>query len=156
MADRHDLRLYRRSGRYETVARRVAEIQAEVAAGADTARGVECIAGKVVKYLLTQQGSDAFAPDYGGTALHVAQIAATHLPRLRLDVQADILRCVAYLSRAEQELPAGAERLQTVTLLGVDYDPAARSGGVSVRIEILTTRGNRALVALGNDGAGNG
>lgn len=150
MEERCDLRLYRRSGHFETVARRPAEIQTEVMADADTARGVECIAGKVVKFLLTGKGSDAFDPEYGGTALHMVQFAASHLPKLRLDVQSDIRRCVDYLSRAEQELPAGTERLHTVTLLGVEYDASDPRGGVAVRLEIITTKGERALVALGN------
>ena len=156
MAETFDLRLYRRSGQFETVAGRSAEIQTEVLADAPRANGVERIAGKVVKFLLTEKGSDAFAPDYGGTALHFVQMAEAHLPRLRLDVQADIQRCIDYLCRAEQELPAGAERLQKVTLLSVEYDAEARSGGVAVRVEVLTTRGNRALVALGGGGESHG
>lgn len=144
--DRLDLRLYRRTGQYET--RDNAERTDPVAADAPVATGLESLAGKVVKYLLTPKGSDAFEPDYGGTALHDAQTAESYLPALRLDVQSDISRCADYIRRAEQGLPTGSERLARLILAGVEYDAEARPANVAVRVEIVTTAGRRALVAL--------
>lgn len=143
-----DLRLYSRTGVFEAFGDAPAERADPVTADAPAATEMEIEAGKVVKFLLTAQGSDAFNPEYGGTALHDAQVAESHIPALRLDVQNDLARCADSIRRAEQGLPTGRDRLASLFLAGVEYGAADRPGQLAVRIEIVTTAGKRALVAL--------
>lgn len=84
-----DMRLYRPSGNYEDV-QKVSEEMDRVVPDDPTASGMEIIAGKVVKFLLTEKGSDAFNPDYGGTSMHWLQIAPQSLPQFKREVFQDV------------------------------------------------------------------
>lgn len=61
------------------------------------ATGIEVIAGKVIKYLLTIKGSDVFAPGYGSTLLEYTQITRHNLPRLHMELLTEIRNCTAFI-----------------------------------------------------------
>lgn len=140
-----DLRLYNPTGEVEPDSFSEYTTQARVD---DTiAKGIEVIGGKVVKYLLTGKGSDAFNPEYGGTALHHQQISRQHIPKLRLELLNDLRNCRKFIQDTEKDVHG--ERLSLLNLLNVRYREDLTPTRVDVHIEVITNRNNRAVVALG-------
>lgn len=142
-----DMRLYTPSGVYLD-SRLVTEEMDRVAPDDPSADGIEVIAGKVVKFLLTEKGSDAFNPLYGGTSMHWRQIAPQSLPHFKREVFQDIQNCIKFLRQADFEYENEGERLKTINLLRVAYDPYRTPNRVDVYIEVITTLGKRAVVAI--------
>lgn len=142
-----DMRLYRPSGIYEDV-QKVSEEMDRVVPDDPTASGMEVIAGKVVKFLLTEKGSDAFNPDYGGTSMHWLQIAPQSLPQFKREVFQDVQNCIKFLKVADLEYNVDSDRLETINILRVAYDPIRTPNRVDVYLEIITTQGKRAVVAI--------
>ena len=149
-----DMRLYKPSGEFTDI-RRDSENMSRVLPDDPSASDIEVIAGKVVKFLLTEKGSDAFNPDYGGTSLHYLQISPAFLPQLRREVFADVDACLRFIQKAELAGEVSGERLERINIIKVHYDPKLSPNRLDVYLEIFTTRGNRAVVALkGGSGGG--
>ena len=108
---------------------------------------LEVLSGKVVKFLLTRRGSDAFDPSYGGIALHHANVSRSYLPKLAMELADDISRCTTYIAEAEKSLPQGLSRLSRINIIGVQYDESSRDT-ITVRLEIITTKSEKAYVVL--------
>lgn len=142
-----DVRLYSSTGKYVDISSS-SELTNSALADALVASGIEVLGNKVVKFLLTQKGSDALDPNYGGVALHYGQISKAFIPRLTLEMQNDILRCREYLRKAESGLSKSTEKISNIVLQDIKYDELASPDRVDVYIEIITTKNNRALVAL--------
>lgn len=142
-----DMRLYCPTGIYDGV-EKSSEEMGRVVPDDPVADGIEVIAGKVVKFLLTEKGSDAFNPLYGGTSMHYKQISPTFLPQYKREVFQDVENCRKFLLEADLEYGVNGEKLQTINLLKVVYDPVRTPNRVDVYIEIITTFGKRAVVAI--------
>lgn len=142
-----DMRLYSPSGIYVD-SQLVSEEMDRVVPDDPTATGMEVIAGKVVKFMLTEKGSDAFNQDYGGTSMHWLQIAPQSLPQFKREVFQDVQNCIKFLKNAELDNEVTGERLYTINLLRVAYDPRLSPNRVDVYLEIITTLGKRAVVAI--------
>ena len=125
-----------------------------VTADSAPATSIEILANKVVKFMLTARGSDAFEPNYGGVSMHRGQICDAYLPKLRLEVLDDISRCQTYINQSEAQLAANdteSERLYTIVLRDIKYDPLVTPTRVDVYIEIISTTGKREVVAITNN-----
>ena len=109
------------------------------------ADGLEVLANKVVKYMLTGKGSDAFNPDYGSTSMHHRQIERSYIPMLRLEIMEDLRRCLAFIKATEDN--DSAVRIGDIQLLSVELDQ--ESGLTRVRISVTDTNGSYALLDLG-------
>lgn len=125
-----------------------------VTADSTPATSVEILANKVVKFMLTARGTDAFEPNYGGVSMHHGQICDAYLPKLRLEVLDDISRCQTYINQSESQLAANdadSERLYTIVLRDIRYNPLVTPTRVDVYIEIISTTGKREVVAITNN-----
>lgn len=109
---------------------------------------LETIAGKVVRFLLTSRGSDALEPSYGSYLPTYTQIAEASLPRMQMDLLNDLRRCQAYICAAEKTLPAGEEKLRTVSLQKLQYAPGGDRGRIDIFVEITTTADNSSLLSV--------
>ena len=113
------------------------------------AHSIEILAGKVVKYLLTAKGSDAFDPNYGGISLHHTQMSEDYLPKFRLEVLEDLANCADYIrSTSEKQLDdydTESDRLYTINLIDIKYVVFTR---VDVYIEIISTNGKHHVVTI--------
>lgn len=123
-----------------------------VTADSTPATSIEVLANKVVKFMLTERGTDAFEPDYGGVSMHHLQICEAYLPKLRLEVLDDIDRCQTYINKAEQTGLASndttSERLYTIKLHDLVYNPRKTPTRVDIYLEIISTSGKREVVAI--------
>lgn len=142
-----DVRLYSISGVYEDF-EKTSELMRKSLADDAVATGLEVLGNKVVKFLLTQKGTDALDPEYGGVALHYGQISKAFIPRLTLEMQNDISRCREFIRRTEAGAKAGTEKISNIVLKDIRYDPLSMPDRVDVFIEIITNKNNKALVAL--------
>lgn len=111
--------------------------------------GLELIVGKVVKFLLTELGSDLFDPAYGSTWVGMAQVSGSYLPRLRVTINSDLQRCVAYITEQEKSLPPSTERLQSVTFEGFKKDSSTGVEVILLSIRVRTTQNNIAIFSIG-------
>ena len=136
-----DLRLYNPTGNY-TDQTNSSEYMQLVRPEDPSASGIEVIAGKVVKYLLTGRGSDAFDPGYGGVSMHHTQISQAFIPQLTLR------RCTGFIKKTDGN---DQERLLRINVLDIRYNARLSPDRVDVYLEILTTKNNRAVVALTTD-----
>ena len=139
-----DLRLYTPTGNYADQ-NNSSEYMQLVRPEDPSALGIEVIAGKVVKYMLTSRGSDAFDPDYGGVSMHHTQISQAFLPQLTLEVHDDVQRCTGFIKRSDGN---NQERLLRINVLDIRYNARLTPDRVDVYLEILTTKNNRAVVAI--------
>lgn len=142
-----DLRLYNPTGNYADQTNS-SEYMQLVRPEDPSASGIEVIAGKVVKYLLTGRGSDAFDPGYGGVSMHHTQISQALIPQLTLEVHDDVRRCTEFIKRTDGN---DQERLLRINVLDIRYNARLSPDRVDVYLEILTTKNNRAVVALTTD-----
>ena len=142
-----DMRLYCPTGVYDGV-EKSSEEMGRVLPDDPVSNGIEVIAGKVVKFLLTEKGSDAFDPLYGGTSMHYKQISPAFLPQYKLEVGQDVENCLKHMLQADMEYGVEGEKLQNINLLRVAYDPITSPNRVDIYIEIITTLGKRAVVAI--------
>lgn len=142
-----DLRLYKPSGVFVDTDRNSEEMNL-VYPDDPTAKSIEVIAGKVVKFMLTEKGSDAFDPDYGGTSMHYTQMSQIFFPQFKREVRTDVENCIRYIKDAEFYQDVRGELLTRVRILKIVYEPRLTPWRVDVYLEILTNYGNRAVVAL--------
>lgn len=143
-----DVRLYNGSGNTTVRESSTSEHMTRSIAGDPVAYGLEVLGNKVVKFLLTYKGTDAFNPEYGGVALHYGQISESFIPRLTLEMQNDLSRCKEFIQRTELSMANTEERLSNIVLKEIRYAPAVDPGRVDVSIEIVTNKKNRAVVSL--------
>lgn len=142
-----DLRLYKATGVLDTYS--LDEITEGSLSGDTSTAGLEIITGKVVKYLLTYLGSDAFNPEYGGISMHHTQISEQYIPQLRIEVLDDLERCLKFIQDTEKSLDRSSDRLAKLRLLSITYNRQLSPCRYDVRIEITTTNGNSTVVDLG-------
>ena len=143
-----DILLYDPSGKYVTYSGDAAEGTDIARISGRTATRTETIANKVVKFLLTPYGSDALDTTYGSYLPTYTQIAQSAIPRLYIELQDDIARCTAFIKRIEKALDDTVEKLDSLKLLKVEYAPAELRGLLLIKIEIVTTFSNNALVNI--------
>lgn len=142
-----DLRLYKPSGIFEDTAK-VSEEMERVHPEDPSARSIEVIAGKVVKFMLTERGSDAFNAEYGGTSMHYLQMSPTFLPQYKREVFQDVENCIRFIKETEANQGVTGERLETIKVIRIAYNPRITPWRVDVYLEVITTKGKRAVVAL--------
>lgn len=142
-----DMRLYEPSNEFEDI-HRVTENMARVLPDDPTATSIEVIAGKVVKFMLTEKGSDAFEPEYGSISMHYRQMAPSFLPQFKREVAMDIEECYRFIKKAESLNDVEGELLEKINILKIVYDPLRTPWRVDVYIEIITTWGKHAVVSI--------
>ena len=145
-----DLRLYKPSGQYVYNTHNEVEIMDSVVPDDTTTSSIEVIAGKVVKFMLTEKGSDAFNPDYGSISMHHMQISQIYIPELRREVDVDVAYCERFLKQAEIDCNVVGEKLYKINVMDVVYKPLITPNRVDVYLEIITTYGKHACVAITN------
>jgi hypothetical protein len=144
-----DIRLYKPSGEYYDT-NNSSEGMDRVVPDDAIARSIEVIAGKVVKFMLTEKGSDAFDGEYGGTSMHYQQMSQMFLPQFKREVHTDVENCEKYIKKSEIANNVSGEKLLTINVLKISYDPVRTPTRVDVFLEINTTLGKRACVAITN------
>lgn len=144
-----DIRLYNRTGIYEDYTN-ASELTSKAKSYDANATGIEVIGNKVVKYLLTYKGTDALDPDYGGVALHYGQISKAFMPRFSLEMHNDVQRCKNFIRKTQRILSDSYEKMSDIILKDIRYNPSLTPDRVDVYIEIITTKNNRAIVAVSN------
>ena len=144
-----DMTLFRLEGNVQiqgAIARRMVaytDVDAET-----TRERLRIICNKVLKYLMTARGSDAFDASYGGTALHGRNVSEVLIPEIRMNLPPDIEDCTTYLKNAETEkVNSLMERLDRIVLVSLDYDRSAPTE-LRVRLHIYTTYGNSAVIEV--------
>lgn len=145
-----DIRLYTASGNVVKTLTQFNEQMNSVKADSIPANGIEILAGKVVKFFLTEKGSDALEPDYGGISMHHVQLSSAYLPKLRLEILDDISRCIDYIRAGEITLPDTdvSERIYSITLKKIVYQPTVTPGRLDVYLDIMSVAGKHEVVAV--------
>lgn len=116
---------------------------------ATATQALQVICGKVLKYLLTNRGTDAFDPKYGGRALHRTHISETLLTEIRLELLEDIRDCLDYIKSGEEVYTDyDQEKLLSITLVGLNYNRELSPDRIEVHLLIKTTLGNNAVVQV--------
>ena len=106
---------------------------------------LEVIGGKVVKFMLTAKGSDAFAPEYGANLTLYNFINKSLAARIKFDISRDIFRCAEYIKGTEKSLPINSEKLLAIIFLEFRYSMDIRTR-FDVYLEIRTTKKHIALL----------
>lgn len=111
---------------------------------------LETITNKVVKFLLTDYGSDAFDTTYGSRWVSILQMSKSYLPKYVLTINSDIERCITYIKSGESSLPSTTEKLYTIKFNGLNFSTAELSATTEIllSITIYTTLGNKASFTL--------
>lgn len=80
--------------------------------------------------------------------MHHTQISQAFIPQLTLEVHDDVRRCTEFIKRTDGN---DQERLLRINVLDIRYNARLSPDRVDVYLEILTTKNNRAVVALTTD-----
>lgn len=107
--------------------------------GSKTSR-LETIANKVVKYMLTDQGSDMLEPYYG---IPQWTLVYNDMSRLTYEISNTLSKCEVYIKAGENKLPDTTEKLAKLSLVKLD---ASSRVTLHVHLSILTTFNNYALL----------
>ena len=114
-----------------------------------TTERLRVICNKVLKYLLTYRGSDAYDASYGSRAIHRKHIPPSLLPEIRMELIEDIAECTSYMQRAEQDkLSSDEERLSSITLISMEYNRSIDPTRLDIHLLVRTTFGNRAVIEV--------
>lgn len=115
-----------------------------------TTSRLEDIANKVVKFLLTEYGSNAFDTTYGSNWIKLVQISQDYIPQYIMTISSDIESCVSYIKNNELSLSTSIEKLYTVKFNGLEFSTAELSSNteILISITIYTTFGNKASFTL--------
>lgn len=145
-----DITLYKIAGKVQIGTDLVSGYTVDCAPDAPTTtERLRVICNKVLKYLLTYRGSDAYDPSYGSRAIHRRHIAPALLPEIRMELIEDIADCTSYIQRAEQDkLDSNDERLSSITLISMNYDRNTDPTRLDIHLLIRTTFGNRAVIEV--------
>lgn len=114
----------------------------------DMAEGLEVLANKVVKFLLTIQGSDAVDPDYGCTLSGYTLISTRDLPVVQLQLVEDLERCAGYIKAAEYSGLDNDTRLSAIELVKLVYDKNSARDVLHVYIRIKTKSSKEAVLQI--------
>ena len=151
-----DIRLYYNTHRYsssdlyreeEYINHDLSEEMGSAPLDAPVVGYLNTLANKVVKFMLTSRGSDAFNPNYGAYAISQTNIHQGHRARFMYDISNDVASCAAYIKATETPGPNG-DRLDYIKLVEVKYLPIEKPFNIHVYLEIITMNGNRALVSF--------
>lgn len=115
-----DIRLYNRTGAYAVRYADTEEMEAS-GLGASPTSDIETLANKVIKFFLTPYGSDEYDPSYGSRVFSYTQISKSFLPKLKIELNRDVQRCIAFIRQGETKDTSC--RLGTIKVRSVDYDP---------------------------------
>jgi len=105
----------------------------------------EIIANKVIKYFLTEKGSDLLNPEYGVKSLPVSELSESHLPYFREELKEDINRCVKYFKNTEVRK---SERLKKIILKKLRVREKNGSQKGEIVLEVVTNKNNKANIRL--------
>lgn len=142
-----DIRIYSNTGVYH---RELQEAEHMVSSPlqSEGATRIETIAGKVVRFLLTSKGSDALDPSYGSYLTSYTQVSKSIIPRMHMDLVEDIAVCSRYIKEGEVGLPASEDRLASIALQSINYDPTTDRSAVHIYIRITTMAGETSLLSI--------
>jgi hypothetical protein len=141
-----DIRLYRRSGTYSDLLNTVEEIVPSSLSEAPTT-GIEVIASRVTKFMLTTIGSDVLDPEYGSYLTSYVQISQDYLPKLRLELSEDLDRCAEYIRTVDEATEVSGDRLRSLSLRDLKYSNLLPDR-LDVYLDIRTTTGGYATLEL--------
>ena len=147
-----DIRLYTLTGEWENREAGQGQYTTGASLDAPVASRLETLAGKVVKYLCTGIGSDAFDSAYGSRAIPSRPVSKSGMALYRSLLVDDIRRCTDYLRSNEESVPTGVERLEQVRLLDLKYAPGGDSTRVDIYLDIMSDQGRHALVVFSGGG----
>ena len=142
-----DIRLYKQTGEFVDI-ERTSETTLSAYLSDSPASGIEVIANKVVKFMLTSYGSDTLEPRYGSRSMSITQMSKGYLPKFRIELDKDIKRCIQYIRAAEFDLGKDNEKLSTIMLRGINYNPGITPTVINIYLEIITNKRNHALVSI--------
>jgi len=112
--------------------------------------GVQKLVQQVVKVLLTNLGSNRFAPDEGGDLLRLVgeSFSEDAMSQISAAVSQSITLTSRYIlaEQAKRGKAAASERLMALTLEGVTYDSAV--GEVAAKIRLTTMTGSTVDIPL--------
>jgi len=108
----------------------------------------ETLANKVIKFLLTSLGTDPLDPEYGSYLPTYTQIDYNALARIFVEMQDDLVRCYRYVTAKEKDIDDTIEKLASLKLVDLIYAPESLEGVLIVKIQVLTTFNNDALLNL--------
>jgi hypothetical protein len=119
-----------------------------VPAGDAKAEGLEVLANKVVKFLLTIAGSDLSDPEYGCALPGYTSISSQELPTVQLQLIEDIERCARFIKTTEY---AGGDediRLSSLELIKLVYDKDFARDTLHVYIRITARSLKQAVLQI--------
>lgn len=111
---------------------------------------LETIVNKVVKFMMTEYGSDPFDTEYGSRWSTTMQLSRDFAPQYIVMVTNDLDRCIAYIKNAEKTLASSIEKLYTVQFNGLEFNNVDESisSEVLISLTIYTNLGNKAIFSL--------
>lgn len=142
-----DIRLFNASGQFVDK-HNSSELMESSSLEKISASRLEVIGNKVVKFLMTSYGSDAFEPTYGSKAMFNSQISSQYVPILKLEFMNDLQRCAEFIKKSENS--SNTEVLSTLSLVDLVYDPDTSPTAIHVYIKITTSENNSAVLQVKN------
>lgn len=146
-----DIRLFNKTGNYEGVI--IGEPEAEKMSSSmlsqSAATGLEVLANKVTKYMLTAKGTFSLFPEYGSRLTMYGQIRRQAIPRIHLELTEDVRACARYIQDHEDEgMPTTAKKLAYLKLERLHYDPVLTPFRLDVFIRVTSADGESALLDI--------
>lgn len=146
-----DLKLYKPSGDFPYRPRDIEILDPSLLDYPKVKSRSEILANKVLKYFLTNKGTDSFEPEYGTTVFNQNQVSEEYLQVFKLEIKEEIARCIKYFQAREKQ----GEKISRIILKDVrlikehDKTPDKKTleiPWVEIVMEIITTKGNRASI----------
>jgi phage baseplate assembly protein W len=114
----------------------------------NSATGVEVLAGKVIKYLMTIQGTDAINPEYGCNIMTYTQIAKNDLAKFQLELISALSSCATSIKASESDVTDSSTKLDSIQLVKMVYNQGVIRDQVDIYIKITSMTGEDALLEI--------
>lgn len=142
-----DIQLYKRTGDFPYDEKLIEELDGVLLDSIKITNRRHVICNKVLKFFLTEKGSDLFNPEYGARSLPITQMDESYLPKFKLEFEEDIRRCLEYYKKSERKHKERLSRIRLKTLR-MREDKTKTQAKVEIVIEIITNKNTRASIEL--------
>lgn len=140
-----DIKLYSRSGKFPYDEEPIEELDEGYLDASTVTSRLDIIANKVLRYFLTEKGTDQFSPEFGVKSLPISQMNESYFPKFKLEVEEDVSRCLNYYKNSERR---HKERLARINIEEIRLRDEDKPGKVELVLEIVTNKSNRGTIEI--------
>lgn len=141
-----DIVLFGRTGEFPYEDEPIEKLRSSTIGSPPVADRPNILANKVLKYFLTEKGSDPYSPEYGSNLFIPTQMADSYIPKFKMELVNEVKECASYFKKRR----GTGENISIINIKNLRYRSEDYTTKIEVILEVITTKNRRARVTVGN------